>query len=229
MAFYAIDRIGAVANWVDMKVSPAEVEEVPHPGRFPGGPGAGGGLFQGLPSPGKGPYPALRGAAPGPLRGPGTGGKAPSQHLAAGGQVRTACPGRTFSAPLPKCRRRQTGGKSRWPSPTPGGTTGPAKGVVLSRRSFAWALEYYARAETEYGRGGFALVLLPALCCVWPESMPPHPALFGDGGDSLSHVPSPMTWAKCCAVTGQSRSAAPQPTGSFSCRMPGRRRQTSPS
>lgn len=27
MAFYAIDRIGAVANWVDMKVSPAEVEE----------------------------------------------------------------------------------------------------------------------------------------------------------------------------------------------------------
>ena len=25
MAFYAIDRIGAVANWVDMKVSPAEV------------------------------------------------------------------------------------------------------------------------------------------------------------------------------------------------------------
>ena len=42
-----------------------------------------------------------------------------------------------------------------------GGTTGPAKGVVLSRRSFAWALEYYTRAETEYGRGGFALVLLP--------------------------------------------------------------------
>ena len=29
------------------------------------------------------------------------------------------------------------------------------------RRSFAWALEYYTRAETEYGRGGFALVLLP--------------------------------------------------------------------
>ena len=26
IAFYAIDRIGAVANWVDMKLSPAEVE-----------------------------------------------------------------------------------------------------------------------------------------------------------------------------------------------------------
>lgn len=25
-AFYAVDRIGAVANWVDMKLSPAEVE-----------------------------------------------------------------------------------------------------------------------------------------------------------------------------------------------------------
>ena len=27
IAFYATDRIGAVANWVDMKLSPAEVED----------------------------------------------------------------------------------------------------------------------------------------------------------------------------------------------------------
>ena len=26
IAFYAIDRIGAVANWVDMKLGPTEVE-----------------------------------------------------------------------------------------------------------------------------------------------------------------------------------------------------------
>ncbi len=55
--------------------------------------------------------------------------------------------------------------KERWEEPVAitytGGTTGPAKGVMLSRRAFRASLEQYTQAETEYGRGGENLDLLP--------------------------------------------------------------------
>ena len=55
--------------------------------------------------------------------------------------------------------------KERWEEPVAntytGGTTGPAKGVMLSRRAIRASLEQYTQAETEYGRGGENLDLLP--------------------------------------------------------------------
>ena len=160
MAFYAIDRIGAVANWVDMKVSPAEVEEY-------------------LTQAGSRVALVLEVAFSKVYH---HRGKAPTQHF-------VVLPLAPYVAPelegkLHLSTWQQGAGPDclswadflrppaqvppeadRWEEPVAitytGGTTGPAKGVVLSRRSFAWALEYYTRAETEYGRGGFALVLLP--------------------------------------------------------------------
>ena len=97
MAFYAIDRIGAVANWVDMKVSPAEVEEY-------------------LTQAGSRVALVLEVAFSKVYH---HRGKAPTQHF-------VVLPLAPYVAPElegklhPKCRRRQTDGKSRWPSPTPG-------------------------------------------------------------------------------------------------------------
>lgn len=54
---------------------------------------------------------------------------------------------------------------ARWEEPVAhtytGGTTGPAKGVMLSRRAFRASLEQYTQVGTMYGRGGATLVLLP--------------------------------------------------------------------
>ena len=186
MAFYAIDRIGAVANWVDMKVSPAEVEEYltqagsqvalvlevafskvyHHRGKAPTQ------HFVVLPL---APYvaPELE--------------EAPILNTWQQGAGPDCLSWADFLRPPAQVPPGQTGGKSRWPSPTPGHHREPAKGVVLSGGPLPgrWSTMPEQRRSMEEG---FALVLLRSLCCVWPESMPPHPALFGDGGDSLSHV-----------------------------------------
>ena len=159
MAFYAIDRIGAVANWVDMKVSPAEVEEH-SPRQVPRWPWCWRWPFQGLPSPGKGPYPALRGAAPGSPTWPRNWRESSISTPGSRGQVRTACPGRTFSELLPKCRRRQTGGKSRWPSPTPGHHGAYQRCGALPAVLCLGAGVLYLSRDGVWQRG-FALVLLP--------------------------------------------------------------------
>lgn len=159
-AVYAIDRIGAVANFVDMKLSPVEVEDY-----------------------------LIRSNAKVVLvlelafsKVYANRGQAPAEHF-------VVLPIAPYVAPdLAKKLRADTwqtsGGEdclswqellreptdhppetARWEEPAvityTGGTTGPAKGVMLSRRAFAASLEQYAGAETEYGPGGTALTLLP--------------------------------------------------------------------
>ena len=160
MAFYAIDRIGAVANWVDMKVSPAEVEDY-------------------LTQAGSKVALVLEVAFPKVYRHRGS---APTEHFVVlplapylapelgeklhlntwQAQAGAGCLAwedflRPHDGQAPETRRWEEAVAITYT----GGTTGPAKGVVLSRRSFAWSLDHYARADTEYGRGGSALVLLP--------------------------------------------------------------------
>ncbi len=159
-AFYAIDRIGAVANWVDMKLSPSEVEQYlldaksrvvlilelaftkiyEHRGQAPAE------YFISLPL---APY-------------------IPS-HLAE--KLRTGSWRKNQSAQClswedflqeptddkPEGERRNEAAVITYT----GGTTGPAKGVTLSRYAFHASLEQYRRGGTEYGRGGANLSLLP--------------------------------------------------------------------
>ena len=160
IAFYAIDRIGAVANWVDMKLSPAEVEfyltrakskvvlvlEL---------------IFQKV-------Y-ANRGHAPAehfvvlPL--------APYLTPELGRKLRVGVwegekgPGCVSWKEFLQDTGESVPESARWEEPVAitytGGTTGPAKGVMLSRRAFRASLEQYTQVGTMYGRGGATLVLLP--------------------------------------------------------------------
>lgn len=160
IAFYAIDRIGAVANWVDIKLSPAEVEPY-------------------LTQAGSKVVLVLELAF---AKIYGNRGSAPAEHFvvlplapyipaALGGKLHTD----TWQANSgPDCLAwadfltepddcpPET---SRWEEPVAitytGGTTGPAKGVMLSRRAFRASLEQYTQAGGEYGAGGENLVLLP--------------------------------------------------------------------
>lgn len=159
-AFYAIDRIGAVANWVDMKLSPAEVE---------------GYLIQSQSKVVLALELAFRKVYE-------NRGKAPAEHYVAlplapyvspelGKKLRV---GSWEAVRGPDCLAWEEflqdpvpsqPDTTRWEEPAAitytGGTTGPAKGVMLSRRAFRASLEQYTQADTEYGRGGASLVLLP--------------------------------------------------------------------
>ncbi len=152
IAFYAIDRIGAVANWVDMKLSPAEVEfyltrakskvvlvlEL---------------IFQKV-------Y-ANRGHAPAehfvvlplaPISRRSWGGNS-GWASGKGRRDRDVSPGKNFS----KIQGNLFRNLPCWEEPVAitytGGTTGPAKGVMLSRRAFRASLEQYTQVGTMYGRG----------------------------------------------------------------------------
>jgi long-chain acyl-CoA synthetase len=160
IAFYAIDRIGAVANWLDTKLSPAEVEDD-------------------LTRANSKVVLVLELAFAKVFQ---NRGRAPAEHFVA---LPLAC---YLPSALgeklhlntwqdvagPGCMAWDTflqepqvlpPEKDRWEEPVAitytGGTTGPAKGVMLSRRAFRASLEQYTQAETEYGRGGENLDLLP--------------------------------------------------------------------
>lgn len=159
-AFYAIDRIGAVANWVDLKLSPTEVapylnqaaskvvlvleiafaKVYENRGQTPAE------HFVVLPLD---PY------LPAALQ----------EKLRIGSWQTRKGPDclswQEFLAPIVPADPDET----RWEEPVAitytGGTTGPAKGVMLSRRAFHTSLTQYAQAGGEYGPGGASLVLLP--------------------------------------------------------------------
>ncbi|MCF0124075.1 MAG: acyl--CoA ligase [Ruminiclostridium sp.] len=158
-AFYAIDRIGAVANWVDMKLSPAEVE-----GYLTR---ADARVVLVLEAAFRKVY-ENRGRSPAchficlPL--------APYVSPRLGGKLRL---GNWVSFRGAECLSweeflRESGGETpevdRWEEPAvityTGGTTGPAKGVMLSRRAFYASLVQYTKSGTEHGSGA-NLVLLP--------------------------------------------------------------------
>ena len=159
-AFYAIDRIGAVANWVDLKLSAAEV--APY-----------------LEQAGSKVVLVLEIAFAKVYE---NRGETPAEHfvvlpldaylpaeiqekLRIGSWQARKGPDclswQEFLAPPGAASPDQT----RWQEPAAitytGGTTGPAKGVMLSRRAFHTSLTQYAQAGREYGAGGASLVLLP--------------------------------------------------------------------
>ena len=158
-AFYAIDRIGAVANWVDMKLSPSEVEgyftrartrvvlalEVAFRKVYENRGSSPAEHFVCLPL---GPYVSpklgekLRVGSWEDCRGEGC--------LSWEEFLREPC------GDLPET--------TRWEEPAvityTGGTTGPAKGVMLSRRAFRASLVQYTESGTEHGSGA-NLTLLP--------------------------------------------------------------------
>lgn len=160
VAFYAIDRIGAVANWVDMKLAPTEVEgylcraasrvvlvvELAFEKVYHNRGAAPAEHFVVLPI---APYlsPAL------------------NEKLGTGRwQERAGKDCLSWTEFL----REEDGvppEETRWEEAAAitytGGTTGPAKGVMLSRRAFHASLEQYRKGETLYGPGGTSLTLLP--------------------------------------------------------------------
>lgn len=160
IAFYAIDRIGAVANWVDMKTSPAEVEvyltraqsrvvlvlELAFEKVYRNRGAAPAEHYVVLPL---APYlePAL------------------AEKLGLGQWQDLAGPDCLPWAAFLKPPGDQPPEAARWEEAAAitytGGTTGPAKGVVLSRRAFRASLMQYCKGETLYGQGGAALTLLP--------------------------------------------------------------------
>lgn len=159
-AFYAVDRIGAVANWVDMKLSPKEVEgyltqadsrvvlalEVAFAKVYQNRGQAPAKHFVCLP---------LGSYVPEKLR----------QKLRVGSWEEHRGPGCLSWEEFLQDPDGAEPDWLRWEEPAAivytGGTTGPAKGVMLSRRAFRVSLEQYTQAETEYGPGGANLTLLP--------------------------------------------------------------------
>lgn len=159
-AFYAIDRIGAAANWVDMKLSPSEVE---------------GYLCRAQSR----VVLVLELAFAKVYENRGT---APAEHFVILPLAPYVPPELTKKLRLGTWQEK--GGTNclawadflrdpddtasetaRWEEAAvityTGGTTGPAKGVVLSRRAFHASLLQYSQSGTEYGRGGSSLTLLP--------------------------------------------------------------------
>lgn len=158
-AFYAIDRIGAVANWVDMKLSPKEVE-----GYLTR---AGGKVVLALEVAfqkvyeNRGQSPVrhfvalpLKGYVPGKL----------GEKLRLDSWQQSRGEGCLSWEELLRDHDATPPDATRWEEPTvityTGGTTGPAKGVMLSRRAFRRSLEQYTAAGTEHGSGA-NLTLLP--------------------------------------------------------------------
>lgn len=158
-AFYAIDRIGAVANWVDMKLSPSEVE---------------GYLIRAktrvvlILEPAFRKVYENRGAAPAahfvclPLA-PYVSSKL-GEKLRLGSWERCRGEGCLSWSEFLREPCDIPPDTTRWEEPAvityTGGTTGPAKGVMLSRRAFRASLMQYTRSGTKHGRGA-NLTLLP--------------------------------------------------------------------
>ncbi len=158
-AFYALDRIGAVANWVDIKLSPVEVEEYLARTKTR--------VVLALEVAFRKVY-ENRGRSPAahfvclPL--------APYVSPALGEQLRvgswTACRGEGCLSWAEFLRDPCDAAPdtTRWEEPVAitytGGTTGPAKGVMLSRRAFRASLVQYTESGTELGSGA-NLTLLP--------------------------------------------------------------------
>ena len=159
-AVYAADRIGAVANFVDMKLSPGEVEDY-------------------LAQSGSRVVLVLEVAFSKVYR---NRGKAPAETFvvlpvgcyldsALAGKLKTGtwrdqagpdcCSWQAFQAEP----RNEPPEQHRWEEPAvityTGGTTGPSKGVMLSRRAIHASLVQYTASETESGPGTMALTLLP--------------------------------------------------------------------
>lgn len=159
--FYAIDRVGAVANWVDMKLSPAEVEgyltrantrvvlalEVAFRKVYENRGDSPAEYFVSLPL---GPYVL-----------PKLGEKLRLGSWEAGRGEGCLSWEEFVSLRVPGGEAPDT---TRWEEPAvityTGGTTGPAKGVMLSRRAFYASLMQYTTAGTEHGSGK-NLTLLP--------------------------------------------------------------------
>lgn len=158
-AFYAIDRIGAVANWVDMKLSPKEVEGYLTRAR--------GKVVLALEVAFRKVYENR--------------GQSPARHFVAlpltsyvphdleeklrlGSWVQSREEGCLSWEELLRDPDGTEPDAARWQEPAvityTGGTTGPAKGVMLSRRAFRRSLEQYTAAGTEHGSGA-TLTLLP--------------------------------------------------------------------
>lgn len=159
-AFYAIDRIGAVANWVDMKATPQELGDCLRLANSKVVLALELAFDKVYQSRENTPVehlvclPIARYLAP-----------ALAEKLHLGGEKTAGKEGcLSWEAFLqePDGAEPET---TRWEEPAvityTGGTTGPAKGVVLSRRAFHASLNQYVHAGTEYGRGGAALTLLP--------------------------------------------------------------------
>lgn len=158
-AFYAIDRLGAVANWVDMKLSPAEVEgyltlaksrvalvlEVAFRKIYQNRGNAPTEFFVSLPLE---PYIS----------------DALARKLHTGSWESYRGDGALSWNEFLCAHNGETPENTRWEEPAvityTGGTTGPAKGVMLSRRAFYASLMQYTGGETEHGTGA-NLTLLP--------------------------------------------------------------------
>lgn len=158
-AFYAIDRIGAVANWVDMKLSPAEVEgyltransrvvlilEVSFRKVYENRGSSPAEHFVCLPI---APYVA----------------PAFGEKLRVGSWQTCRGAGCLVWEEFLREPTDVQPDTQRWEEPAAitytGGTTGPAKGVMLSRRAFRASLLQYTQGETELGWGS-NLTLLP--------------------------------------------------------------------
>ena len=159
-AVYAADRIGAAANLVDMKLSPREVEgyltrsgsrvvlvlELAFSKVYRNRGQAPAETFVVLPV---GPYLS----------------SALADKLHAGGWRDKAGPDCCSWEEFRQASTEAEPEADRWEEPAvityTGGTTGPAKGVALSRRALHASLMQYAGSGTETGPGASCLTLLP--------------------------------------------------------------------
>ena len=160
IAVYALDRIGAVANFVDLKLGPTEVE--PYLRR------AGSRVALVLEVAFRKVY-RNRGESPterfvvlplAPYLPPALAEKLRTdtwQEQAGGDCLSWQAMLRPPDETPPE--------ESRWEEAAvivyTGGTTGPAKGVALSRRALDASLRQYTEAKTEFGPGGTTVTLLP--------------------------------------------------------------------
>ena len=159
-ALYAADRVGAVADFVDMKTSPADVA---------GALTRSGSRVVLVLEPAFAKIYRNRGEAPaetfvvlpvGPYVPPALGDKlgAGKWRARAGGDCLSWSDFQRDPVDVPP----ET---ARWEDPAvityTGGTTGPAKGVALSRRAIHASLAQYTASGTESGPGAEALTLLP--------------------------------------------------------------------
>lgn len=142
-----------------------------------------------------------------------------------GRRDRDVSPGKNFS----KIQGNLFRESARWEEPVAitytGGTTGPAKGVMLSRRAFRASQEQYTQVGTMYGRGGATLVLLPLFSAFGLCQCVHVPLCLGM---TITCTPcfAPSSWERCCGAIVRNRSAEPPPTGSCFSRTRGRTKPT---